>query len=228
MNLSQVEWEDGYVVPETTRAATAEPWHGLIRVGRPVILDAVKVYRASKQRDPLMGLLVGESDFYYVRLPVSFRPLEDVHLTLVSVAVDLEGSGNGAEAWSMEPQKIEEELKVGLEAKIEAGLKFTPTELSSSIGSSEEYIVYQPLIESFNLGRHDPAWEFRPTKGRTLSGNQLLHLVVRQPRRTTSQCSVTVNGDAEDRRGIFSFLWRPMRKAEGKPFSFTCPNEPAE
>src|SRR6266478_3775021 len=114
MNLSQVEWEDGYLLPETTRAATAEPWQGLIKVGRPVIFDAVKLYRASKQSDPLMGLLVGESDFYYVRLPLSFRPVEDVELTLVSVAFDLEGSGNGADAWSMEPQKIEEEIKVGL------------------------------------------------------------------------------------------------------------------
>lgn len=227
MKLSDFEWEDGYVIPETTRAATADPWDGLIKVGRPVILDAAKVYRASKQRDPLMGLLVDESDFYYVRLPLSFRPVEDVHFTLVSVAFELGGSKDGAEAWSMEPQKIEEEVKVGVEAKIEAGLKFVPTELSSSIGSSEEYIVYQPQIESFNLGRHDPAWEFRPTKGRSLSGNQLLHLVIRQPRRTVSHCTVSISGDAEDRRGIFSFLWRPSRKTETEPFSFTCPDKQA-
>ena len=113
MNLSSMEWEDGYLLPETTRSASAQPWQGLIRVGRPVVLDAVKFYRASKQRNPLMGLLVGESDFYYVRLPLSFRPVEDVQLTLVSVALELQGAGNRAEAWSMEPQKVEEEVKVG-------------------------------------------------------------------------------------------------------------------
>lgn len=225
MNLASVEWEDGALVSETTRSVGTQPLQGLIKVGRPVILDAVKYHRASKQRDALMELLVGESDFYYVRLPLSFRPVEDVQLTLVSVALTLQGAGNGAEAWSMEPQKVLDEVKVGLEAKVDAGLKFAPAELSSSIGSSEEYIVYQPVIEAFNLGRPDPAWEFRPTKSRPLSGSQVLHLIIRQPRRTASQCQVTITGDAEDGRNFFSFLWRPVRPAEGEQFSFTCPVE---
>ena len=221
MNLKDIAWTDLVLQPEVLRGDSLdEPLDNLIQLGNPFVLDAVEFYKKSKQADAAMKLLYKGSDFYYVRFPLSFRPTDKLTLNLVSVEIALQGEEN-AEAWSMQPQKIEQEIKVETDAKIDSKLGISPIELSGAIGSSKEYIIYQPVIEAFNLGRNDPAWEFRPAKGRSLSGIQILHLVIRQNKNSTSMGKISIRGDAKDRRGMFGF-WGRNKKTDEDIISFSC------
>jgi hypothetical protein len=222
MNLKEIEWNDLALQPDAIRGdGSDKPLENLIQVGNPFVLNALEFYKKSKQVDAAMSLLYKENDFYYVRFPLSFRPTDKLSLDLVSVEITLQGAEE-IEAYSMEPQKVEEETKIGVDAKIDSKLGISPVELSSSIGSSEEYITYQPVIEAFNLGTKTPVWEFRPTRGRSLSGIQILHLVIRQSKKSISQGIISVTGDARDKRGIFSF-WGKYKKSNEDAVNFYCP-----
>ena len=67
-----------------------------------------------------------------------------------------------------------------------------------------DFVIYQPVITAFNEGAARPAWEFRPARGITLRGIQMLYLTVRV-RDDVERCeaSVTLTADVVQ-RGI---LW---------------------
>jgi hypothetical protein len=196
--MMETEWRD---VPLVTREAllreVPEVFSRMLAVGRPAVFDAVAHARATGvEPDPEIGLELECSSFFVVRLPLSFRPDDEATFRLVVVNIALESPGGRADCWSLSPVKVEVEMKVKSEAKLSAKLKLSHGELEGSSGSQADFIVYQPLITAFNQGTDHPAWEFRPTRGVTLRGIQVLYLTVRVPDdvdRCTARVSLVVD-----------------------------------
>ena len=161
------------------------------------------------------------SDFHYVRLPVSIRPRDPWTLRHLAVEIQLQSSIGEAVAWSMAPEKVVSEVKTKVNASLGSTFKLAPLEVSAKSEASDEYVTYQPNITAFNLGASDPAWEFWPTRGNALSGIQLLHLVVRQPRQAKSRGSVVLRAELAEKWRLLKLFGR-VDRAEGVPLTFEC------
>jgi hypothetical protein len=208
MNLSDVAWQElDLAVEERHRADAPEKLKGVLAFGEPVVHDSVKLAKASGEKpDAEMRLLGDHHRFTYVRLALTIRPQENLLVRFVSLDLALDG---GALCWSMEPMKVEQELKSKAEAKISSKLKVKLAEIGSETKQSAEYVVYQPVVEAFNIQRADPAWELRAAPGKQLSGVQLFHMVVQAPK--GADCHAQVSLRAEIMRQGFLFSYRARR-----------------
>jgi hypothetical protein len=221
IDLEEVSWQPITWVEESTRRAVKEAETLAAAVGRPIVVDAMKYAKSSGADDALMALVADTSDFYYVRLPISVRPPDGTEMRLLSVNIELRATGGTADAWSMEPTHVQAELKVGTDAKLQANLKLGLIELGGEGGRSNEYVEYQPVLEAYNLGRADPAWEFRPADGRAVRGVQLLHLCVRQDKTATVEGAVSLSADLQ-RRNVITRLFGSPEGATNDVL-FRCP-----
>ena len=97
--------------------------------------------------------------------------------------------------WSMEPMKVDQEIKSKAEVSFSTKFKIKMAEIGGQEKESAEYVVYQPVVEAFNLQRADPAWELRAAHGKELSGVQLFHMVVQAPKMGKCQARVTLRAD---------------------------------
>lgn len=208
MNLSNIAWQDlDLAVEERHRADAPEKLKGVAAFGEPIVHDSMALAKSARaELDPELRLLSDQHRFTYVRLALTIRPQENLLIRFVSLDLKLDG---GALCWSMEPMKVEQELKSKTEASISSKLKVKLAEVGANTKESAEYVVYQPVIETFNLQRSDPAWELRATTGKQLSGIQLFHMVIQAPKRV--QCHALVTLRAEIMRQGFLFSYRARR-----------------
>jgi len=212
MNLPDMVWHDldlDLAADERHRAPAdlAGKLKGVLAFGEPVVHDCAALAKAGGEKlDPELRLLSDRHRFTYIRLALTIRPQEDLLVRFVSLDLALDG---GALCWSMEPMKVEQELKSKIEASVSSKLKLKLAEVGGSTKESAEYVVYQPVIEAFNLQRADPAWELRATTGKQLSGIQLFHMVVQASK--SAQCHASVSVRADIRRQGFLFTYRARR-----------------
>jgi hypothetical protein len=216
MLLEEIEGMDFDLRPvETMLHEPPIELEGMIRVGVPDVFDAVAyATKAGQSIDPGTELLLEDSEFFLVRVPLSVRPRERVEVRFLAVECFLEGSSGPITCWSMTPERVEQEVTASTEVGLTAGLKVDIATLGVSSSAKNEYVVYQPNILAFGIGLEDPAWEFEPTKGRKLRGVQLLHLVVRAPRGTTGQGRIVIRADVVER----GFIWntKAFDREDGK------------
>ena len=208
MKLSNVAWQElDLAIEERHRADTPEQLKGVLAFGEPVVHDSMALAAAAgEQADAELRLLTDQHRFTYVRLALTIRPQENLLVRFVSLDLMLDC---GALCWSMEPMKVEQELKSKTEVGISSKLKVKLAEIGANTKESAEYVVYQPVIEAFNLQRSDPAWELRAVAGKQLSGIQLFHMVIQAPKR--AQCRALVTMRAEIMRQGFLFSYRARR-----------------
>lgn len=210
--MSDFMWHDlDLAVEEVHRADAPERLKGVLAFGEPVVYDSATLAKAAgKELDPELRLLSDQHRFTYVRLALTIRPQENLLVRFVSLDLTLDG---GALCWSMEPMKVEQELKSKTEASISSKLKVKLAEVGAEVGAgtkeSAEYVVYQPVIEAFNVQRADPAWELRAAAGKQLSGIQLFHMVIQASK--LAQCHAFVSIRAEIMRQGFLFSYRARR-----------------
>jgi hypothetical protein len=204
MKIAEVEWSEVTLVPEDVmRDEPPEEVDGVVSVGKPFVVDAIALARASREElDAEITLLAGTHVFPYLRLPLSIRPGDKHDIRFVALDVTLESNGGGAVCWSMEPMRVDQEIKVRTESKLTSKLGLKPVAISGSASESEEYIVYQPRVEAFGIGQANPGWEMR-AEGRKLSGVQIFHMVVQVPKAGKPLARVSLRADIW-RRGI---LW---------------------
>jgi hypothetical protein len=222
MTLRDIEWTDLTLTPESTvrrgtpltQNGAADAIAGVLAVGKPFIVDAFALAQESGQpAEPEMRLLASTHAFPYIRLALSIRPGDTYDVRFVGLDIALESQDDEAICWSMQPMRVDQEIKTRAESKVSSKLKLEIAELGAALTERDEYVVYQPTVEAFNLERADPAWELRPAPGRRLSGIQLLHLIVRMPQATKATARVTLRADIS-RQG---FLWRyTARRAEDR------------
>ena len=197
MKLSEIEWTDVELEPQKVRSQKLEKLSGIISVSsRSFVFDAVKFAQAKQTSlEPEIKLLLDKNVFSYIRLPVSIRPRGGYDIRFVSVELDLISENDQAICWSMEPSRIEQEVKLKTESELSGGLKLEALDLSAKGNISDEFVVYQPNIIAYNIGRVDPVWEFTPTEGRELNGIYILHMVVLVPKNTLAAGKVVIKAD---------------------------------
>jgi hypothetical protein len=210
LKLSEIEWVDLVLEPDLTRTRAEEnkahaELSGVLAVGKPIVLDAVERARAANQDlDADLTLLLDRYQFSYVRFPLTIRPGTQHDVRFLAFDVELTAEGNEKPVcWSLEPMKVTQEIKVTTGSKMSAKLKPELVEIGADLSRGEEVIHYQPLVTAFGIGLTTPAWELAATRGRQLLGVQILHMVVKAPKRVASTATVEIKADIF-RRG---FLW---------------------
>jgi hypothetical protein len=154
----------------------------MIRIGEPIVYDAVSLARISEQSfAPEVEILCRDFTFSLIRLPLTIRPTEATAVRFLAVEIDLSIAGSGATCWSLDPEQVDDEVKVSTNVSFNSKLAVKLAEIGLTDEENREYIVRQPRIASFNVGLADPAWEFKPTRGTQLKGVQLLHVIVKAP-----------------------------------------------
>lgn len=187
----------------------------IVATGLPYVEDAIHRARSSRVRlDPEIRTLATSYRFWYVRFALSVRPAKDLIVRFLSLDAALTAEGGDAIAWSMEPLRVDREVKRTIESGISGQLKLNLADVSSTAKGTHEFVTYQPITEAFNLNRSDPAWELRSFEDRGLSGVFAFHIVVRVSKGAPGLISVRIRADI-DRRG---FLWnyRAVRRGDGE------------
>ncbi|HZO47601.1 MAG TPA: hypothetical protein VFB68_17015 [Xanthobacteraceae bacterium] len=216
MNLETIDWADLELRPaETLRGEAPNDWSDFqLKLGRPVVLEARKYFKDAETKDQAIELLKNESDFFYIRIPVSVKPSQQWGVGLLGVSIDLTNPQGDAEAWSMMPERVDDEQKLSISAKLSPSLKFSKAELSlGAVEAGSQFVAYQPHVYAYNLGTNNPAWEFTPTSGHQVRGIQLLHLVVRQPRKSQTKGKMHVTVELKRAGGL---IWRLLGYRKGQ------------
>lgn len=184
---------------------------GLIRIGEPTTFDAVELARAGgTPLAPEVELLLRDHDFTVVRLPVTVRPTDRATVEFLATEITLGAPGSAATCWSLDPERVDDEIKVTTAVGINSKLSVRLAEVGVSDQQSGEYVIRQPRVVAYQVGCPDPAWEFTPTPGRRLEGVQLLHLVVKSLRRSVWSGTVGI------RVGVHAGGWPwPFRAVRG-------------
>lgn len=216
MRLADIDWTELTLVPENVvRDAVQDDVSGVVSLGKPFVVDAAALARtAHKELDPEIRLLASTHAFPYVRFAVSIRPGDKHDVRFVGLDVELESPSSEAICWSMQPVRVDQEIKARTESKLSSKLKLEVAEIGSNASASGEYVIYQPVVEAFNLSQPNPGWELRSAEGRKLSGIQILHMVVRLPKKTAAIAHVSLRADISRRGFLWSYRARRANQSE--------------
>jgi hypothetical protein len=156
----------------------------LVSIGIPDVWKLQDLY--PKQKIPRsISVKLEESDFYFVRLACSFRPIhqeiaiENATFCLLFQYTD----GELPIAYDMHPLLIEKEDKKNVRFSLNPTLKFV--QLETSLGEIEfgfEYNELTPLISATGVMEPNPAWEYKEAAGHILQGSKLMHLLMKVPK----------------------------------------------
>lgn len=173
---------------------------GLIRIGEVTTMDAIRrADLGSVELDPDVRVLSQDHDFTLVRLPMTIRPTDDATVSFLAVEVTLTAPNAAAVCWSMDPLRVDDEVKLTTAATINAKLAVRLPDLGAGRERKSEYVVRKPRVIAYNIGAADPAWEFTPTRNEPLAGVQLLHLVVKSVRGVAWSGTVDIRLDVQAR-----------------------------
>jgi len=189
MELTEIPGEDLHLDLASPVMEPETGFDGILRIGEVLTFDAVKL--AGSDIDPQVGQLIAGHDFTLVRIPVSVRPTENTTVRFMAVEVDMAGGT----CWSLDPDRVEDEITVSSSFSIGAALKPKVVEVSAGHQRSTEYIVRRPRVLAFGVGLPDVAWEFTPAQADALAGVQLLHLVAMTPHSTALSGAVAIRAD---------------------------------
>lgn len=166
----------------------------IFRVGEVLTFDATRLAEgAGEEVDPQVRQLIDQNTFKLIRLPLNIRPNPKTSVRFLAVEITLDQPGTTC--WSLDPERVEEELKVTSSLKLSGSLKPKIVEISASHESSTEFIVRTPRIMGFGIGLSEFAWEFTPTPGHPLSGVQMLHSVVKSSLGSSTNGYVRIRAD---------------------------------
>jgi hypothetical protein len=182
--LDEIVWQDLELrLEETMLQQPPDDLTGIVRIGEPTVIDAVELARArGTELDAEVRLQLGHHDFTAVRLPLSVGPSGSALVDFLAVDIRLDAGGRPVTAWSMDPERVEDEVRVTTTMGLTGKLSVHLAEVSPTAQQSAEHLVRQPRIKAYRLGCADPIWQFTPSPSRDLDGHQLLHLVVRSPK----------------------------------------------
>lgn len=216
MRIADIQWTDLTLTPaDTLRGEVQDEVAGVISLGKPFVVDAAALALASqKELDPEINLFMPTHIFPYIRFAVSIRPGNKHDVRFVALDVELESPNNEAICWSMQPVRVEQEIKARIESKLSSKLKLEIAEIGSEGSIGSEYVIYQPEVEAFNLYKVNPAWELRAVEGRKLSGIQILHMIVRMPKDSNALSRVTLRADIFRKGFLWSYRVRRSDQSE--------------
>jgi hypothetical protein len=205
VRLEEIPGEDLDLLPTETMLGTPLPeLCGIVRIGDIVTLDAMQISAGDGEAlDPELRVLAKSNRFVLARIPLSIRPGKDTSVRFLAVEISLEAMGGSAvSCWSMDPERVDHEVRVSTTFGLSTKLKPQLLELGAERSRSAEFIVRQPVIVAFGVGLADVAWEFSPRSGSRLQGVQLLHLVIKAPLHAACKGVVEIRADVVVRQVI--------------------------
>jgi len=187
--VEQIKLRSGAVI-ESLFGAKNQVW-----LSQPESINLLAL--TDKRKDALSPFIMAQAnqaDFWLIHWACSFRPASGCEFVRASVEVRLEtdapAAPAGAIAIDMFPREIETPITLKRSLGLSPELKFSFAEVVNAeaslaeIGSSTEYIHYEPEITTFALGEPTPGWDFNKTKARPIRGSRDLFLLVKKPRAT--------------------------------------------
>ncbi|MFC6063923.1 hypothetical protein [Streptomyces ochraceiscleroticus] len=189
MELTEIPGNDLHLDLASPVMEPETGFDGILRIGEVLTFDAVKL--AGSDLDAQVSQLVADHDFTLVRIPVSVRPTEATKVRFMAVEIDMAGGT----CWSLDPDRVDDEIKVSSAISVGAGLKPNVVEISANHQRSSEYIIRRPSVLAFGVGLDEAAWEFNPARADALAGVQLLHLVAKTPRGTALSGTIGIKAD---------------------------------
>jgi hypothetical protein len=133
-------------------------------------------------------------DFHYAVLTCSFLPDNDCRFDWGRFGVELSARSITGEPLATEPtalylfpKEVNSEIKYKREVKTTPELKLSLFDVveagvGAQISSSKEFVIYEPQIFGFGIGKPTIAWNFSKTKGKGILGDKLLLVVIKAPK----------------------------------------------
>jgi hypothetical protein len=194
MLLTEIPGHDLRLQLQTPVMAPESGFDNILRIGEVLTFDAIQLAEdAGEEVDPQVRQLIDKNTFKLVRLPFNIRPNMKTSVRFLAVEITLDQPGTTC--WSLDPERVEEELKVTSTLKLSGSLKPKIVEIGASRESSMEYTVRTPRIMGFGIGLSEFAWEFKPAQGHPLSGVQMLHFVVKSSLGSSTNGYVRIRAD---------------------------------
>jgi hypothetical protein len=203
IRLCEPTWVDGNWVPDVRKVMGEETesppqLKGWISLGQPV---AVPLTVAQFGNDPAIRQFLETSPdamnyrFHLVTLACTFHPEEDEPIVSAWLAVQLKrADGSAGEqpiAWSMEPKKVGQPVKLTSTAKLQGALKIKGFGIEAGLTPTEEEKIERErpevICEALNELQSDPTWEFRRQEVDAIFGGFRFALVVRSRDRPATE-----------------------------------------
>ena len=164
-----------------------------VSVGVPYYENLISRLKAEKEEVPHdIRMMLPKYDFHFVSLSCSFLPDNKCKFVWARFGVELSARSKSGEllaekpiAYDIFPNEVTSEIKCARETKLGAGLKFNfgieqIDPISGDVTRKEEFLVYEPELFSFGIGRSIVAWNFSKTKEKSIFGDKRdLLLIVR-------------------------------------------------
>lgn len=183
-------------------AAVLEPLEGPVSIGGPITVPLTKE-RAADDPD-LQAFFEQDTAHRYdlVHLAGTFAPVDEP-LQRVWIAIELSRPDAGPAplpiAWSMKPERLEDEVTTSAKATLDADAKLLKAGLE--IGSSR--VSKDVSLQALYTMQSNPTWILERTDSAQISGVQRFVLVVRSPVDAPARGRVEVGAVVQRRRLVF-------------------------
>ena len=218
MTIDDIVWHQPVtLLPDPVRegAADARPIEGLISTGQVRVFDAEELAgAAAAQLEPEVRLMQKHFTFWRVTIPLSIRRGAKQRIDFLELGVEWRAERRTAVTWSLDPLKVDQEIKVKTTGKVTAGLKLEALKVGGETANSAEYVQWAPRVQAFGIGEASSGWEFRPVKGNELGGISLLHAIVQVKRDTSCLGVVKIRADIDEIGWLRSYRARKSDDTE--------------
>ncbi|MER6959666.1 hypothetical protein [Streptomyces sp. NPDC000618] len=186
-----------------------------LSIGEPVVVALDPQVEASVE----LRRQFDEFEFHQVQLTCSFQAAVGSRFTHARFTTELVTTVDGGErstgaqaiAYDLFPLRLEEARTVTVTSQrpgVDVTFGFEPVEATLSLPSRErmeEGIQYTSRVEAFDLRGTRPAWSFRRTEQREISGPHRLFMLVRKPKGTTVQATFGLSATVQFMMGGHGF-----------------------
>ena len=170
-----------------------------VAVGVPYFENLISRLKALDEELPYeVKKMMFDYDFHYVRLTCSFLPDIDCRFEWAGFGVHLKSKGS--EIAKIKPIACDI-IKISFTPELKSNLlsDFIDAGIEGEISESKEYVVYEPQITSFGLGRPNVIWEFIKTREKGIFGNRSLLLIIRVPKRCSVKGTFLIGAEVASR-----------------------------
>lgn len=207
-----------------------EPLPGVITVGGPVSIPLTS--DRLKDDSELANFVAADGAYRYdlVHLAATFEPSEDEPLDRAWIQISLSRFDGGAPplpiAWSMKPDRVEDEGSRSTGIKLGGSVKIADVGIEAGVDRSNTHVMRDVRIEALHELQSTPTWVLHRTKGSPIRGNQRFVLVLRTPRQTLAAGVLELGATVHRRRfGILSH--RAVLKDTPQPIRFIIDDRPS-
>lgn len=209
--------------PRVERGGTPAPWlPARMSIGGPlaVPLDADRV----TGDDDLRTFIQREetADFFLVHLAATFVPDPDEPFERAWLTVRLQRRDDVTEpmpiAWSMQPNRISDEVERSRKVSIGPSLKIAGVGVEASAASGSTQVLRDVSLEARHELEANPMWVLERTRSAPIRGVQRFVLVVRSPRGVST--GGVVESGAVLRRRLLGPITHRATLEDGTPIRF--------